>query len=256
MSVMDLEQRSHRVGLQAGFGVFLLVLYTLAAMSFVENLPLPHLVVEAFVVQVTEQELVGAFYNAMYAILAGFLTAVAVGIPVGLGMGVNRRIEQLFDPYINALYVLPFAALVPAFIVWFGTGFRVRWVIVFLFALFPIAINTFEGAKTTPVNLIEVAKSFNASRRFLVANVVVPHEMPYILAGFRLGIGRAVKGLVVTEIIVAVTGIGGLIQRWSAAYRLEGVISIVIVLMLVGILLPWLLQRVHDRVIWWDISET
>lgn len=253
---MDFENRTHRVATQVGFGVFLLGVYTLSAAFLIEQLPLPHLIVEAFLVQMNEQELVSAFENAMYAIFAGFLTAVAVGIPIGLGMGVNRRIEQLFDPYINALYVLPFAALVPAFIVWFGTGFRVRLVIVFLFALFPIAINTFEGAKTTPANLLEVARSYNASRRFMIANVVVPHEMPYILAGLRLGIGRAVKGLVVTEIIVAVTGIGGLIQRWSAAYRLEGVISIVILLMLVGILLPWILQQVHDRIIWWDISET
>lgn len=253
---MDLSNRTHRVALQAAFGAFLLVVYTVAAAVVIEPLPLPHLIVEAFLVQVYEQELITAFQNAMYAIFAGFLTAVAVGIPLGLGMGVNRRVEQIFDPYINALYVLPFAALVPALIIWFGTGFRVRWVIVFLFALFPIAINTFEGAKTTPRNLLEVARSFNASRRFMVVNVVVPHEMPYILAGLRLGIGRSVKGLVVTEIIVAVTGIGGLIQRWSAAYRLEGVISIVLLLMLVGIILPWLLQQVHDRLIWWDLSET
>lgn len=249
---LDMERRSHRVGLQAGFGVFLLVVYVIMAAMFVEQLPMPDRIVDAFVTQVQDQGLVDAFVYALRAILLGFLLAVVVGVPLGVAMGVNRFVEEFADPYINALYVVPFAALVPAFIVWFGTGMQVRLVIVFLFAVFPIVINTFEGAKTAPDNLLEVANSFNASRTFKIKNVIVPHEIPYILAGLRLGIGRAVKGLVVTEIIVAVSGIGGILKAWSAAYKLEGVISIVLALMVLGIALPWLLKLVHQRIIWWD----
>lgn len=252
----SMENRRHQLLLQAAFGLFLLGLYSVAALVFMpETLPLPGQIVAAFLTQVTEQGLINALENALYAIFAGFVLAAVVGIPLGVIMGVNQLAEELIDPYINGLYVLPYAALVPALIIWFGTGTTVRVVITFSFALFPIVINTFEGAQTTPPNLIEVARSFDGGTLFILKSVVVPHEIPYILAGLRMGIGRAVRGLVVVEILVAVTGLGGLIQQWSAAYRLEGVISVVLVLMLLGILLPWLFDRVYERLIWWDVTQ-
>lgn len=241
------------VPLQVGFGVFLVAFYYAAQLWLVPNLPNPVAIIEALGTQL-EQGLVDAIVEALRAILLGFVIAVAVGIPLGVVMGVNRVAERLLDPYVNALYVIPYAALVPAFIIWFGTGFTVRLVVTFMFALFPITINTLEGAKTTPVNLIEVARSFNAGRLFILKNVVLPHELPYILAGLRLGVGRAVKGLVVAEILISVSGIGGILTQWSAAYRLEGVASIVLILMGLGIVLPWLFNKIYDRVIWWDVS--
>lgn len=254
--MIDVDRRPHQLALQGGFGIFLFLVYVGLALTAVQQLPLPHLIVDALIVQVNDQGLIQALQDALWAIFAGFFAAVLVGIPLGLAMGVNQLVEEFFDPYVNALYVMPIAALVPAFIIWFGTGLQVRLVIVFIFAVFPIVINTFEGAKTAPSNLLEVARSFNASKRFMIQNVVIPHEIPYILAGLRLGIGRAVKGLVVTEIVVAVSGIGGILKSWSASYRLEGVISIVLVLMVLGILLPWLLKQIHERIIWWDVSHS
>lgn len=251
--MIDPENRLHRLGLQALFGLLLLSMYVGAAFTVMRGtLPLPGAIATALLVQITEQGLLGAIRDGLVAILSGFFLAAVVGIPVGVFMGLSEPAEQFLDPYVNALYVLPYAALVPVFVVWFGTGLRVRLVITFLFALFPILINTYEGASTTPANLLEVAKSFGADREFVVLHVVLPHEMPYVLAGLRLGIGRAVKGLVVTEIIVSVSGIGAILSRWSAAYRLEGVISVVLALMALGVLLPWLLRVVHDRVVWWD----
>lgn len=254
--MIDVEKRPHQLALQGGFGIILLLLYIGLALTAVEQLPLPDKIVDALIVQVNEQGLLDALRDALWAIFGGFFAAVAVGIPLGLAMGVNQLVEEFFDPYVNALYVMPIAALVPAFIIWFGTGLQIRLVIVFIFAVFPIVINTFEGAKTAPANLLEVSRSFNASKRFMIKNVVIPHEIPYILAGLRLGIGRSVKGLVVTEIVVAVSGIGGILKIWSSSYQLEGVISIVLVLMALGILLPWLLKLVHERIIWWDVSHS
>ncbi len=254
--MLSMDNRRHQLLLQAAFGLFLLALYSGVAIWFMpETLPLPGEIVAAFETQITEQGLATAVEQALYSIFAGFVLAAIIGIPLGVVMGINQLVEELVDPYINGLYVLPYAALVPALIIWFGTGTTVRVVITFSFALFPIVINSFEGARTTPPNLIEVARSFNAGRLFILKSVVVPHEIPYILAGLRMGIGRAVRGLVVVEILVAVTGLGGLIQQWSAAYRLEGVISVVLVLMGLGIVLPWLFDKVYQRLIWWDISQ-
>ncbi|MDX1746691.1 MAG: ABC transporter permease, partial [Halobacteriales archaeon] len=251
---MSVQRPSHTsdTTLQAGFGVLLVALYYVAQIWLIPTLPDPTSIVEALATQL-EQGLIDAIADALRAILLGFVIAVVVGIPLGVLMGVNRVAERLIDPYVNALYVIPYAALVPAFIIWFGTGFTVRLVVTFMFALFPITINTLEGAKTTPINLIEVARSFNAGRLFVLKNVVLPHELPYILAGLRLGVGRAVKGLVVAEILISVSGIGGILTQWSAAYRLEGVASIVLILMGLGIVLPWVFNKIYDRVIWWDV---
>ncbi|RQH02335.1 ABC transporter permease [Natrarchaeobius oligotrophus] len=254
---LSMDDRNHQLILQAGFGVFLLALYS--AFAYLgypsERIPSILMIVEALQVQIAEEGLLGAVWDALYAIFIGFFLATLVGIPMGILMGVSRTIEELLDPYVNAIYVVPYAAIVPALIVWFGTGIRIRVAICFLFAFFPIVINSFEGARTTPEGLLEVAESFNASWLFTMKNVVLPYEIPYILAGLRMGIGRAVRGLVLVEIIVAVTGLGGLIQNWSAAFRLEGVISVVLVLMFLGVTLPWLMGKVYDRLIWWDVER-
>lgn len=246
--------RAKYVPAQVGFGLLLVGLYYVVQMSIVPALPRPTLIFQAFGAQL-QQGLPAALWDALKAILVGFAVATVVGIPLGIVMGVNRLAEQILDPYVNALYVIPYAALVPAFIAWFGTGLQVRLVITFMFALFPIVINTLEGAKTTPENLVEVTRSFNADRLFILKNVVLPHEMPYIFAGLRLGLGRAVKGLVVAEILISVTGLGGILTQWSSAFKLEGVLSVILVLMSLGILLPWLFQKMLARLLWWDVDR-
>lgn len=251
---MNLEKRSWQLALQIGFGIFFVSMFWVIH-AFEPHVPTPVAVVDAFLIQFTEEELVEATVNALQAISFGFILAVAVGIPLGLAMGLNELAEDVFNPYVNGLYATPLAALVPALIIWFGTGFQVRIVVVFLFAIFPIVINTLEGAKMVPNDLLEAARSFGADRRFLVTKVVLPHEIPYILAGLKMGIGRGVKGLVITELLVSVTGFGAILNRWSAGFRMEGVFSVVIVLMLLGVVLTALLGLVRNHVVHWDVSK-
>jgi NitT/TauT family transport system permease protein len=253
-SLVDLDRQSHRVVLQVAFFGVILGTYVLIAMS-VDVIPFPEEIIAAFQTQVVEGGLLEAVVEALYAIFTGFFLAALVGIPVGLVMGVSEVAEEFLDPYLDALYALPLAAIVPAMIIWFGTGFNVRVAGVFFFALFPILINTLEGAKDTPEGLLEAARSFGAGRYFIVRHIVVPHEITYIATGLRLGINLAVKGLVVVEIIVSVSGFGELIYRWGAAVQLEGVFSVVLTLMLLGIVLTWLLSLLEDRLIHWDVAE-
>lgn len=251
---IDADRKLHRVLLQAGFAAVVFVAYVAVATT-VDVIPYPKEIVGAFQIQVRQGGLVGATVDALRAILTGYLLAVLVGIPVGLLMGVFRPLEEFFDPYVDALYALPLAAIVPAMIIWFGTGFRVRVAGVFFFALFPILINTLNGAKDTPKGLLEAAHSFDASRYFVVRHVVLPHEVTYIATGLRLGINLAVKGLVVVEIIVSISGFGELIFRWGSALQLEGVFSVVLTLMGLGIALTWLLSLAENRLVHWDIAE-
>ena len=250
----DPDQREGRLLLNVGFFAVIAVAY-IAISAVVEVIPYPQEIAAAFYTQVTEDDLIATTINALYAVFAGYLLAVGVGVPLGLLMGVFTPIEEFFDPYVDALYALPLAAIVPAMIIWFGTGFNVRVAGVFFFSLFPILINTLNGAKNTPEELLEAAYSFGAGKYFIIKNIIIPHEITYIATGLRLGISLAVKGLVVVEIIVSVTGFGELIFKWGAALQLEGVFSVVLTLMALGIVLTWLLSTLEDRIVHWDVSE-
>lgn len=250
-----MRKQWHRWALQIGFAAVLLALWFGAHTVAPLILPTPIQILGALGAQIADGSMIEAVENALSAIFTGYALAVVGGVLVGLPMGLNRRIEQFLDPYLNALYVTPFSAMVPAMIVWFGTGFRIRVVVVFFFSVFPIAINTLQGAKTAPVPLIQAARSFGASRLFIVRTVILPHEISYLVAGLRLGMGRAVRGLVVTEILVAVTGFGDILTRWGAAFKMEGVFSVVLVLMIMGIIFTGALRQVEKRVVHWRVSE-
>lgn len=255
MTWLNYDNRSHRFALQAGFAGLVFAGYLVIAVR-VDMIPFPSQILYAFEIQVTDGGLVEATTHALRAILVGYVLAVIVGIPVGVMMGVSRGAEQFFDPYVDLLYSLPLAAIVPAFIIWFGTGFQPRVAGVFFFAVFPILINTQKGAKNSPDELMQAARSFGAGPLFLITRVVIPHEATYIASGLRLSINLAVKGLVVVEIIVAVTGFGALIFQWGSALQLEGVFSVVLVLMALGLGLTWILQQAENRIVHWAGKET
>lgn len=249
------SNRRHRAAVQAASVLVLLAAWYAASVLSPSIFPRPGLIAGALVEQVLEDDLALATALALQAILIGYVLAVLVGVPIGLVMGRDALAEQVLDPYLYGLYVTPFAALIPALITWFGTGFSIRVLVVFFFALFPIVINTQQGAKDVPPDLLDAIRSFGADRWFLIRHVVLPHEVPYVAAGLRIGIGRAVKGLVVTELLVSVTGLGAILTRWSSAFRMEGVFSVVLVLMALGVALTWLLRRLESRLVHWEATN-
>lgn len=254
MITLNYEQRSHQIGLQAMFTVVVLAGYLVVAATS-DIIPMPTDIGRAFQIQIAQGELIEATAAALYAIFIGYFLAILIGIPVGVIMGTSSTLEEFLDVYVDMLYSLPLAAIVPAFILWFGTGVQTRVAGVFFFAVFPILINTMKGAKNAPVELMEAGRSFGASRFFLITRVIIPYEATYIATGLRLGINLAVKGLVVVELIVAVTGFGGLIFQWGSALQLEGVFSVILVLIAMGLILTWVLKQIEERLIHWNVAE-
>lgn len=237
------------------FALSIILLFFVLNYFVPDTIPSPIEIVDALYVQLSDGSLIDATIQAVYAIFLGYFISIVLGIGLGLFMGLSWHAEQFFDTYVTGLYVLPVAAVVPAFIVWFGTGFRIRVIVVVLFAAIPILINTMHGVHETPPNLIEATKAFGANHEFVIKNVILPHQVPYMLAGLRIGLARSIKGLVIVELIVAVTGFGAIISRWSAAGSLEGVFSVVIILALLGVLSTWVMGKIIDRFVHWDISE-
>jgi len=154
----------------------------------------------------------------------GYMAAAALAIPFGLLTGWFRPLHYMFEPWLAAFNAMPRLALLPLVILWVGLGFWSKAVIVFLGVFFPVAINTFNGVRTVDPNLDEVSRTFGASTYRRIVSVVVPSVIPFTLVGLRLGIGRAVSGIVIAEFITAQEGLGKFIFRQSAQLDTAGML--------------------------------
>jgi ABC-type nitrate/sulfonate/bicarbonate transport system permease component len=177
----------------------------------------------------------------------GYGMAIVVGLVVGLLMGWYTRFQFALDPFVNFFYSTPRIVLIPLFILWWGIEMQPKIAVIFLGALFPIIINTMAGVRNTEAALLRVARSFGASDALIFRRVVLPGSVPFILTGFRLGIGHALTGVVVAELIAAKHGVGQLIAIASQTFQTPKMLAGVILIAGTGMLLTTVLQRIENR---------
>ncbi len=189
--------------------------------------------------------------GSLVVLAGGLLLAIAIGIPVGIVMGRRATVEYALEPYINALYSTPTVALIPLIVLWAGFQVKAKVILVFLFCVFPILINTFQGVKNADARLLEVARSFCAGEWSMWRDLLVPSAAPYILAGIRLGIGRGLVGMVVAEFYTAITGLGYMIVQYANNFRTDRLFVPIVVLMILGVGLTSLLRRIERSVAPW-----
>ena len=193
----------------------------------------------------------GEIYNDLYIsgteLLGGYLLSAAVAIPFGIMVGWYKKMSYIFDPFINAMNATPRVALLPLVIIWLGIGILSKVGIIFLGAVFPILINSRDGVKTTPANLLTAAKSFGASEWMIFKAVVLPSTIPFILSGLRQGLGRAIVGVMVGELYAATAGIGFMITVAGATFQTDKVFVGVLVFALTGMIGTELLAKIEKR---------
>jgi ABC-type nitrate/sulfonate/bicarbonate transport system permease component len=177
----------------------------------------------------------------------GYFLSAVVAVPFGIMVGWYKKASHIFDPFINAMNATPRVALLPLVIIWLGIGILSKVGIIFLGAVFPILINTRDGVKTTPLNLLNAARSFGASERLIFKNVVLPSTIPFILTGLRLGLGRAIVGVMVGELYAATAGIGFMITVAGATFQTDKVFVGILVFALTGLIGMEVLTRVEKR---------
>jgi NitT/TauT family transport system permease protein len=193
----------------------------------------------------------GEIYNDLYVsgieFFWGYILSVVVAIPFGIAVGWYKRMSYIFDPFINAMNATPRVALLPLVIIWLGIGILSKIGIIFLGAVFPILINTRDGVKTTPHNLLTAARSFGASEWMVFKTVVLPSTVPFILTGMRLALGRALVGVMVGELYAATAGIGFMITVAGATFQTDKVFVGVLIFALSGMLSMELLTKFERR---------
>ena len=149
-----------------------------------------------------------ALSETAQAFLAGVFSAVSIGIPVGILMGKNRLIDELLLPWVNIFLSAPLTALVPVLMVLFGFGMKSIIITTALFAIWIIILNARAGVKQINRSLVDMARSFGASPWDAFTKIYLWAALPEILGGVRIGVIRAVKGVIIGQLLISIVGFG------------------------------------------------
>jgi NitT/TauT family transport system permease protein len=181
----------------------------------------------------------------------GYVVASILGIALGLAMASSATMKQALQPWVSGLYATPTIALAPLFILWFGIGIWSKVIVVISLVLFPVAINTEAGLRTTSERLIEMLRSFGATKRQIFLKVSLPSAVPFILAGLKLGIGRGLIGVVVAELFGSRAGLGRLISQSADAFNMPELFAGVVILAVAGIVMTAGFSKLEARLVPW-----
>jgi taurine transport system permease protein len=166
----------------------------------------------------------------------GFGAAILVGIFVGTMMGWKSRVGFALDPLLTALYASPLVAIAPLMIIAFGVGVAAKAILIFVLCVFPFVFNTYAGVKSVDRLLVNVVRSMGGSEKDIYLKVIVPSVLPFIVAGARYAIGRALVGILVGEFYAATAGIGYRIAWFSDMFELSRMFGYILTMMIVAVM--------------------
>ena len=212
----------------------------------------PSLIVDKFIEMISDGSIFPHIAASAQVMAMGFGLSLAVGIPVGVLMGRSKLISSTIEPFVAALYASPQVAFLPLLIIWLGIGFSSKVALVFLGSFIIVLINTETGVTQTDPRLIETARSFTATERQILVKIVLPSALPFIIAGMRLAIGRALVMVVVAEIYASNRGLGYLIFQAGGMYDTAQVFVGVGILAAAGVTLNALLRALERWLAPWQ----
>ena len=189
-----------------------------------------------------------ATVTTLRAFVTGMVLAIAVGIPLGILMGRSKIADDLRGMWVNIFSSAPLSAIVPVLMILFGFGEKTIVAAVFLFAIWIIVLDTRAGVRHISPSLIEMARSYGASRRVLYAKIILWAALPEILAGIRLGLIRGVKGVVIGQLLVAIVGYGALFETFSRNFRMAEFWALTIILFAFALVIAELIERAEAKV--------
>jgi NitT/TauT family transport system permease protein len=180
--------------------------------------------------------------------LLGMFFAIVAGIVIGVLMGRSAAVDNLLGIWVNIFVSAPLSALVPVLMILFGMGETTVVVTVFLFAVWIIVLDTRAGIQSVPASLIEMGRSYGASRFALYFKIILLAALPEILAGIRLGVVRGVKGVVIGQLLVSIIGYGELFELYSRNFDMDNFWALTIILFAAAMGLSAVIESIEKRV--------
>jgi len=197
-----------------------------------------------------------AILQTLATIVFGFGLACIVGIPVGIVTGRWKAAEAIFDPWLNATYSIPIVVLIPMLYFAVGADFFAEVFVTFLLTVFTIIVNTQNGVKYVSNALAEVGKSFGASESQYIAKIILPASLPDIVSGMRIGMGRAILGAILAEVLMSGTGLGGMMMTFQALLNTPYMMAVVLLIALIGVGVLQLPKFLERRLFRWKETES
>lgn len=186
------------------------------------------------------------------AFCAGLGLSIAIALPLGVVLGRSRTLNAMFDPFITAINATPRLVFLPIILIWAGIGFWTVTLIVFIGAVFPLLINVYAGVRNADKLLINVVRSFGATEWKVNTLVVLPNSLPFIVAGLRLAIGRAVLGIVVAEFFGGTTkGLGVIMVDAAGKFHVDVVFVGLVLFMGLSLIMTGIVKMVENRLSRW-----
>jgi sulfonate transport system permease protein len=243
----------HRVALRILGLVVVLAFWQVAATRgwAAAALPTPAQVWHALRTLVANGELGAAMSASVARVAQGLALGVGAGVAAGVGCGLFRRMEDLVDPTLQAVRMIPYAALVPFLIIWLGIGESSKVGLVAVASFFPIYLNTFGGIRAVDSRLVEAATAFGVTRRGLIIDVVIPSALPQMLVGLRQSVAVGWVALVVAEQINADHGLGALLNDARQYLQPDVVFVCLLVYAALGLAADLIIRLVERRTLVW-----
>jgi NitT/TauT family transport system permease protein len=189
-----------------------------------------------------------ATVTTLRAFAIGMALSIVVGVALGLLMGRVRVADDLLGMWVNIFSSAPLSALVPVLMILFGFGETTIVAAVFLFSVWIIVLDTRAGVLHISPSLLEMARSYGASKPALYGKIIVFAALPEILAGIRLGLIRGVKGVVIGQLLVAIVGYGALFETFSRNFRMAQFWALTLILFAFAMVVAELIERAERRV--------
>lgn len=234
-----------------------LAIWEVLARLLLENellIPPPSSVARSFWNLTISGQLNKHFAATLLEFAYGFSTACVIGVVLGYLMGMYKRFDEIMDPWIATLYSIPIITVVPLIIIWFGIGMISKVIVVFKITAVAIILNTAAGIKNLDPVWLELAKSLRLTGWQATYKVRLPGAFPYIITGMRLGVGRALLGVIVAELMAANAGLGYLLRDSSETWDSPKLFVTVFLLAAMGLVSFNLIKRFERRLAPWRQS--
>lgn len=226
-------------------GVFLFGLWEICVRLFAAPFVVrPSGVVAALPQALSDPALWSASWSTLSSVFLGLIISLLFGVVVGVAMGRSPLVNRMSELWVNSFYTMPMVAVLPVLVMWFGYSETARFAIIVFAALFSIILNVADGVRNVPREYLEVARSFRAGPRDIWFGISLFASLPYLIAGVRLAIGRALVGAVLAEIYASIPGLGLHILSNARALEQNTAMCAVLILAAFGIGMDTVMSRI------------
>jgi ABC-type nitrate/sulfonate/bicarbonate transport system permease component len=204
---------------------------------------------------IADGTLIGAAANSFATYAVGVAIALVVGAAGGLLLARSEIIRTAFEPYIMGLYAAPMVALIPFLLAFLGFGFWPKSIVVTLFAVFPVLLNTQRGAQSIAPELVDVARSYRSGEKDLWVHVVAPYTLPFFMTGVRQALARGLVGMIAADIFLSANGLGGMLITAAQVFDTGAMLATVLVITICGVALMALGNLIEKRFARWKVGQ-